>query len=465
MYILDASVKTPLYLQLYEAIKNDILKKCVVGDKLPSVRQICKEYKISKNTVESAYRQLCAEGYVTSREKSGYFVSDIESYKRYKSSSKDANASCELCEVAPKSVYDFHPAKLPNGIFPLKTWKKIYQKVVTNELAFNAYQDAFGEYKLRVQIAKYLYSSRGVACEASQVVVCNGFTDSLYIVAKILKPTHKKIAIEAPGYLPASEVFSDFGYDISHIKVSKNGISIADLTADDSRLVYLTPSHQFPTGCIMPIMSRTKILSWAQDVDGFIIEDDYDSELCYDKKPIPSLQGLDNDDRVIYLGTFSKSLSPSLRISYLILPKRLTATYKTRFSRHSAKVCVSLQATLAMFMELGYWDRHINKVRSVVKKRHDLMLQALRENFGDDVNILSHGAGLCIMAEFAKILDAESLRAEMKKRGVIIYPTKFYSSECRQDSLLMMGFGGIEDVDIADSVRYLKAVMDSFILH
>lgn len=247
-----------------------------------------------------------------------------------------------------KYKYDFFPARLTKESFPVKTWKRLLHKAIDDSCDFGAYPNGQGEYGLRKEIAKYLSESRGVKCGASNVIVCGAFVDALGMVANILQKQSRGVAIEYPGYRVARSVFENYNYDISSVNVDSDGLVIQELINSSANIVYITPSHQYPTGVFMPIANRLKLLSWATQNSGFIIEDDYDSELTYRSRPIPSIQGLDTDDRVIYIGTFSKALSPALRIGYIVLPNRLMEAYKS-FHVRFARVSVFTQKTLELF--------------------------------------------------------------------------------------------------------------------
>ncbi len=286
MYILDKSNQKPLYIQLYEQLKKDIIDNYKVGDKLPSVRKMTSTYNLSKTTVESAYSQLVAEGYIESYPNSGFRVEDTNEIKF---ETKKINELIQNDESIDW-LYDFYPARLSKDSFPLKLWKRLFTKYIDEELDFGGYSNVQGELGLRKEIAKYLKESRGVNCNENQIIIECSFAHSMGIIAKILKKIQQTtLAIENPGYYVAKEVFEDYCFDIKKIPLDKNGIKIDELEKSKSKIVYITPSHQYPTGVTIPISNRHKLLNWAKENDSFIIEDDYDSELNYINRPIPSL--------------------------------------------------------------------------------------------------------------------------------------------------------------------------------
>ncbi|WP_415251041.1 PLP-dependent aminotransferase family protein [Sulfurimonas sp.] len=452
MYLIDQSSKTALHIQLYEEIKNDIILHCSVGDKLPSIRKVASTYNLSKTTVESAYRQLYAEGYVDSIPKSGYVV--IDTYFDGFESTQINTPTLETKKTEYK--YDFFPARLSKDSFPLKLWKRLFAKAIDDSLDFGAYHDGQGELGLRNEIAKYIIKSRGVKCTPKQIIICGGFSDSMELLAKMVKNKYSNFAIENPGYHIARSVFEAYDYKIDKIGVHTNGIDINALESSDAKLVYITPSHQYPTGVSIPISNRLKLLEWAKREDGLIIEDDYDSELSYINRPIPSLQGLDKHDKVVYLGTFAKSLSPALRVSYMVLPHHLLPTYKENFDSHFPRVALTTQKTLELFMAEGHWERHLRKIRTINKKKHNLMRDLLKQKLGTSMKILSQGAGLSILIHPTIPFDLDKLKNLAEESKLKIYFAKERSGG--DFEAIRMGFGGFSEEEIVLAVEAFVGV-------
>ncbi len=446
MYILDAKSKPPLHIQLYQAIKEDIVTNYQVGDKLPSIRKVASLYNLSKNTVESAYSQLYAEGYVESRAKSGYYVSEL-----FFDSFHEEDTTSHTTNTTPKAYkYDFFPAQLHKEDFPLKTWKRLFNKVITHETDFGSYPTGQGELTLRESIANYLQSSRGVVCDAENIIITHGFIDSMELIAKLAKTRYKHFAQEIPGYHIAHKVFDAYGYSINPIGVDAQGLCIEELQQSQAQIVYITPSHQYPTGATMPVANRLKLIAHMQSIGGLIIEDDYDSELAYYNRPIPSLQGLDKGECVAYLGTFAKALSPSIRVGYMVLPSWLMKLYKQSYDAHFARVSLSTQLTLATFMQEGHWDRHIRRIRILNKKKHQAMKDALSKHLGNTCNIVAQGAGLAILIVPTSLhFDWEKLKILAEKNNIAIYLAKERSGG--EFEAVRMGFGGfrLEEIDMA----------------
>ena len=450
MYILDEKSKIPLHLQLYNALKHDISTHYQTGDKLPSIRKVATLYNLSKTTVESAYSQLYAEGYIESRPKSGYYVSEL--YFDTFTSENPATTS----EPSSSYKYDFFPAQLCAEDFPLKTWKRLATKALQETTDFGSYPDGQGELVLREQIAKYLMASRGVVCRAEQIVITSGFIDSMRLLASLLKKTHTHFGIEHPGYHIAHKVFDEFGYDIDYIDIDDKGVSLQSIEQSKAQILYITPSHQYPTGVNMPISHRHKLLELMHHRKGLIIEDDYDSELRYTTRPIPALQGLDKYDSVAYLGTFSKSLSPAVRVGYMVLPQWLLARYKESYDAHFAKVSLSTQKTLELFMAEGHYDRHIRKMRTLNRKKHNLMRDTLKATLGDTMQIVSDGGGLAILIHPTVPFDWKKFKRLAEDVRIKIYLAK---ERCGGEfEAVRMGFGGLSEEEILEGVEVFEKV-------
>jgi len=447
LYLIDTESKTPLHIQLYQALKDDITTNLSVGDKLLSIRKIASLYNLSKTTVESAYRQLYAEGYIESYPKSGYVV--IDTYFDTFAFANKESEEAERKEI--EYAYDFFPARLSKDAFPLKLWKRLFVKALDESLDFGGYRDGAGELGLRRQIVEYLQASRNVTCRAEQIVICSGFSDSMGLLAKLIRKKYTHFAMESPGYHVALRVFEEYGYKIDKIAVEKDGIALDKLKKSEAKLVYITPSHQYPTGVTMPISKRLELIEYINSVDGLIIEDDYDSELAYLNRPIPSLQGLDKVDKVVYLGTFAKSLSPSLRVSYMVLPNHLLPLYKESYDVHFPRVSLSTQKTLELFMAEGHWDRHLRKIRTTNKKKHNLLKELLTKHLHKSMKIVSQGAGLAILIHPTVPFDWKRF-----KELAIEAKTKLYFAKERSGGefeAIRMGFGGFSEEELVEAVE------------
>ncbi len=447
MYHLDPHDSQPLNIQLYHALKADILTKLSQGDKLPSIRKLSNQYNISKTTVQSAYDQLYAEGYIYSKPKSGYFVDDIDMIEPAREEVYAPNND----SVPPQYRYDFFPAQLTDSAFPRKLWKRLSNKAFEEDLDFGSYPNGQGEYGLRREIALYLGRYRGVECTADDIVITNGFIESMELIAKLMRPAHSRFATEYPGYHIARKSFASYGYEIDLIGLGENGIDIDAFARSHARLLYTTPSHQYPTGTSIPVSHRQKLLEIINAKGGYLIEDDYDSELKYSTRPIPALKGLDHNDRVIYLGTFAKALSPAVRIGYMVLPKDIMRLFGADPRSHFSGVSQHLQRTLELFMRDGYFEKHLRRIRTLNRKKHDHMLQTLKLELGETYEIYTKGGGLSILIRPTLPFDWDKCVLVCQKKSIKIYLTKERAGG--DIEAFRMGFGGFEIEEISDAIK------------
>ncbi|WP_434063774.1 PLP-dependent aminotransferase family protein [Priestia megaterium] len=457
--LLNRKDDIPLYHQLYEYIKKEIVSSRVeVNDKLPSIRSLAAYLNVSRNTVDMAYQQLLAEGYVESKPKSGLYVTntrfDLLQTDRKPTVFLHPHSETKSC------TYDFRYGKVDSRLFPLNEWKKRYnESLQTYREALFTYQESQGEESLREEIATYLYQSRGVVCSKHQIVIGAGTQQSLSLLAQMLKQSIRDIAFENPCYDGASFVFKQHGFSLKPVSLNSKGINIQELYDSQTRAVYVTPSHQFPYGMIMPVSRRIELLEWANDCNGFIIEDDYDGEFRYKGSPIPSLQSLDSNGRVIYTGTFSKSFMPSLRISYLVLPEVLLKTYhEQRFSLYEQAVPTLHQQTLGLIMKNGEWNKHLRRVRTAYQLKHSTLLAALQKEFNENITISGELAGLHILVRVHNDMNEQQLINAARKQDVSVYGTSRYwlTEVPKQKPHILLGFGSLRREEIEEGIRRLK---------
>ena len=461
MLNLNNDNKEPLYMQIYKHIKDEILCGSIPSDsKLPSIRNLCKDLKVSKNTVEAAYEQLIAEGYVKSKNRSGLYVENIESSL---SNAKNLSSSLYKEKISDNShsniKYDFSSGQIDLSAFPYNQFRKTLTRCVdeySKELLL--YGDHKGDYGLRSEIAKYIHHSRGVRCSPEQILISSGTQESLNLLCLILLNLYSSIAFENPSYIGAKDVFRHFNFNINPINLNEDGVDIDTLSKTNSKIVYVTPSHQYPYGMVMPISKRLKLLNWANKNNGIIIEDDYDGEFRYKGKSIPSLQGLDETGRVVYLGSFSKSLMPSLRISYLVLPKFLLNIYEEKYRTYEQPVPRLMQKTLELFMKEGYWDKHLRKSKVLYKKKQEVLINSLTKHFGEQVNIIGADSGLHILIQVKTELKEDELINKALKAGIKVHPTLINWIKPPDDLLpvIFIGFAGVQIEHISDAMETLK---------
>lgn len=421
----------PLYLQLYHYIKTAILEGSILPrEKLPSLRSLSKSLGLSMTTVELAYNQLLVEGYIYSKPQSGYFVNQISAGMGSVRKGGDA----EDPEIGPirqaglLSDYEKHGYYDPS-CFDFIKWKKCINQVLTEYSHLLLREgDSKGEKALRQEISKYVYQSRGVTCTPDQIVIGAGTQQIMGQLCTILiKMGMKHVTVEEPGYLPVRNIFRDRDFAITSVPVGKEGISISMLPANIRSAVYVSPSNQFPTGYVMPIGKRYELLDWARKNDSIIIEDDYDSELRYFGKPIPSLQGLDHDQRVVYLGSFSSTLFPSIKISYMILPPNMAAIFDTFRGDYTQTCSKTEQLTLAIYMSKGLYQTNIKKLRTLYSQKLQLVLSIFNRLGAGMIRPVNSSSGINMLISVKSKKPAALLCQEAQELGVSTLPIDTYT--------------------------------------
>ena len=424
-----------LYLQLYDTIKQQILTgEMKSGEKLPSLRTLSRDLDLSITTAELAYNQLLVEGYIISKPKSGYYIAEISPLSAVSSGAEKAGDAAPVTPVSSGSVslfpemggFTFQPSAYitDSSCFDFVKWKKCAARV------FNEYSDLLlfesdpqGEAALRFEIAKYLYASRGVTASPERIVVGAGTQQITSHLSRILlKMGIRLVSLEAPGYLPVQSMFRDAGFTISHIPVARDGIEIAKLPTNIPSAVYVNPSNQFPTGAVMPIGRRYEILDWAAENNSVVIEDDYDSELRYFGKPVPALQGLDSRSCVVYLGTFSSTLFPAVKISYMVLPENMAEIFRSIKHQYTQTCSKSEQLTLAFFMEDGYYYTGIRKLRSLYSQKLQTVLQSFAVRGKGIITPIDTHSGINLTVKVRSAKKAEQLCEEAKSLGLQMVP-------------------------------------------
>jgi len=462
MFILNSSDPVPLYKQLYIQIREHILSgKLPAETRLPSVRQMATELSASYNTVHGGYQELYAEGYIYSRPRSGYFVSALDQEVAPHSLPGNPDKNDHRPPSPSRFAYDFHPARLDPESFPTEIWRKcLIEGLRRNSRELNHYGDIQGDWELRCSIRSYLEKSRGVICDPDQIIVSAGLHQSLEIVAHLLQENHSLVAIENPGYHLPRAVFQNHAYTICPVPVGQSGIDLNRLRTGSASIAYVTPSHQLPLGYVMPVANRLALIEWADSGGRFIIEDDYDSELRYQGNPIPSLQGLRPTGNIIYSGTFSKILSPALRLSYLVLPYSLLARYRQLYRGYNSSVSLVEQWSMAGFMEQGHWERHVRRTRTVYKKKHDMLLRSVETYFGSRAVVIGQGAGLHVVIRLPETpcSEAEIIERARQKDIRLVQFSDFHVAGQPECVTLILGFGGMTGSEIEQGVRLLSQI-------
>lgn len=462
--VINKSSETPIYQQIYRSIRNDIVHgNLAADDKVTSVRKLADELGVARNTVSAAYRQLCTEGYIQSRRGSGYTVRAIESQAASLEipSSQNADDNLLLDPVKEHFTYDFCYGDLDSDIFPIETWRRLCADVLSDKNAAKlaAYGGMRGERGLRTQIARYLARKRSVECRPEQIVVTSGTQQSIALVIELFGGSLDKAAMDDPGYDAAHVVFRNAGIELEGLRCDAGQSAyLEDLEKSHARLIYTTPAHQFPLGWCMAQDTRARLLAHAAKEDAYILEDDYDSSYRYASKPVPALQSMDRQQRVIYLGTFSKVISPAIRISFVVLPLSLLPAYERNFQTTRSTVSRIEQLTLQRFMETGNFDRQLHRAELAYRKRYQALIEALDNAFDERVKVFEDAAGLFLLLAVDNGLDQEDLIAAASKRDVRVYPTSRFwlNPAAAPDNLVLLGFSAASIETIQKGTTLLK---------
>ena len=473
-----------LYEQIYEHIRQEIREgKLLAGERLPSTRSLAEYLQVSRSTVDIAYAQLSSEGYIEARPYKGYFVCRMEELFQLEASNVGEMKQGRTARIdAPKQsgehdkniLYDFSPNGIDMSQFPFSVWKKITKNVLSDgKSSLYTLGEAQGDYELRLTISRYLHSSRGVNCTPEQIIVGAGNDYLLLLLQKILG-TGMRVAMENPTYKRAYRIFKSCGCDIVPVSMDENGMKVTDLEREKVTAAYVMPSHQHPTGIVMPIGRRTELLYWANGGEKrYLIEDDYDSEFRYRGKPIPSLQSSDKNGRVIYIGTFSKAIAPAMRVSFMVLPVRLLETYYKEWFFLSSTVSRIDQMVLNEFIRDGYFERHLNKMRKVYRAKHEMMLRYL-EPFGEQFIISGENAGLHLLltsrtgrtekdiielaaAGQVKVYGiSDSLIEDENTKSPIKQAVSVCQGEWIKGATVLLGYGGLTETQMQEGVARLQ---------
>lgn len=459
-YDLERRGDLPRYDYLYRCIKGDILSgRLAAGEKLPSKRALAAHLGTAVVTVENAYAQLLAEGYLTSRERSGCYVAQVETRQ-------SPPLPPAPVQAVPERPWLLDLRGTGSGIegFPFSVWAKLTRRVLTERgPALLQAVPHSGVPELRRALARHLYELRGIQVSPEQIVVGAG-TEYLYSVLIQLLGRQWGYAVEDPGYLRLSKIYEKNDVVTYHIPMDQAGIIPEKLEESGAEILHITPSHHFPTGIVMPVSRRYEFLSWASKGENrYIIEDDYDCEFRLAGRPIPTLQSIDVMEKVIYINTFSKSLAPAFRISYLVLPKHLVTRFYETLGFYSGTVSCLEQMTLARFLSEGYFEKHINRMRNHYRALRDKLLLALRQSpLAGRVKISEEHAGLHFLLELdTQRSDEEILQAAQAQDLRISFVSQYYvAAQNRRPHVLVMNYSGLEEEKVEEAVsRLCRAVL------
>lgn len=461
-----------IYINLYEAIKNAIITKALKKDtKLPPSRVLAKDLGISRSTVIKAYDLLMLEKYITSIPGSGHFISwtNIESKTdQLKIAPADGNYPkiSKLGKSFKKNIHifqsnspgiAFRPGLPPLDIFPVQQWKNLsndyWKTVQPSQLSYGS---TLGLKQLRKNISNYLKVYRNIDCSYEQVVITTGSLHSLYLISSVLIDAADGVIIENPTYPRAYNLFKSLKAEVHSIPVDDDGIMVDKIKDCKAKLVYTTPSNQYPSGVKLSLDRRVAILNWASQNGALIVEDDYDHEFSNWENPLPSVFSLDTTQRVVYLGTFNKLLHPSLRIGYMILPDYLIDTIKALYSQTSRFVPTSIQQTLSTFIEKDYLNKHLRRVIEVSIERKKVFMESFNLNFGGEIFLDSNHSGLHLIGNLKDDVDDSSLSKHFINKGIITHPYSNYFAKGDKKSGLVLGYCSVNNKLIKEQVNKMS---------
>ena len=450
---LQSKSKMPLYEQIYRYIKREIQEgRIASGEKLPSTRALCRHLEVSRSTVEMAYEQLLSEGYIEARACRGYYVARLDGL--YQLTELDPVKSEKKNFDHKKYDYDFTPNGVDLKSFPYNIWRRLSRECLIDDRSeLFRLGDPRGEYGLRNAICSYLHQARGVNCTPEQIIVGAGSDYLLMLLAAVMGQGHR-VALENPTYRQAYRLFENLAYEVRTVDLDEKGMRVDELEKTGADIAFVMPSHQYPLGVVMPLGRRMELLKWAnEEKNRYIIEDDYDSEFRYKGKPIPALQGYDACGKVIYVGTFSKSIAPSIRMSYMVLPEPLLHRYEKRCGFISSTVSKVDQLILQKFIEEGYFERHLNKTRALYKNRHDVLLSCLKE-IQADFTVSGENAGVHLLLHFHNGQTEEKLIAAAAEKNVKVYGLSGYyvgergDKKQQRDAVILLGYANMKEENI-----------------
>jgi GntR family transcriptional regulator/MocR family aminotransferase len=458
------------------------------GTLIPATRELVQVLGISRTTILNAYAELIAEGYVTGRVGSGTYVNGhvpdriqqtstlviresstpaepqrISAHHAVMPTPKTTPISMLRERLVPKPLFcDFQWNRASLEDFPFRVWYQLIAKYAPTDFKQNPSPE--GSLSLREAIAVHLAASRGVVCNAEQILIGNGTQHCLDLVARSMLNGNDTVGIEEAHYSGVRETFQAASARLLSVPVDDEGLRVDELAKISkkarTKLVYVTPSHQMPTGATMSMFRRTQLIEWAARNDAYVLEDDYDGEYRYDGLPLPSLQGLSRGERVIYIGSFSRSISPTIRIGYLVAPRSLLGKLRDT-AHHTGRHCpLLLQESLAEFIGEGHFERYLRRARGRNLRRRAALLDAIMEHFGDLVQVVGAEAGVHVMMRFRDEvpIDLQRFISRAAATGVGIYPTSPYFIRPEQRSELLLGYGSLEESVIRKGIRVLHSV-------
>ena len=461
--------RTDLSGEIYRQIRQAILDgRLRPGERLSATRELAAALRVSRSTVTVAYESLLAEGFATSHVGAGTFVSHQLEAKRPPSKTRRSMVRAIQVRgvwetISPPTAFvrarfDFRTGLPDASLFPHRAWRRVVAGALrSREMAAGVYENPAGDWHLRTAIARHIGISRSVSASPDDVIVTNGTQQALDIIARVLLEPGDVVAVEKPGYLPPKDLFKALGARVIGVPVDSEGLVVEALPAG-ARAIYVTPSHQYPLGVAMSLSRRRALLAWAEHNNAVVVEDDYDSEFRFGGRPLEPLQTLDSTGRVVYVGTFSKTLLPTLRLGFMVVPPSLREAAnkaKQLTDWHTATIA---QSALARFIDEGAFARHIRRVSRTYGERHEVLTAAIKRNFGDYLDLVPSSTGLHIAAyaRRASFDHIDAIASRAFDLGVAIQP--FRVEEEPQG--IMLGYGAIETAQITEGLRLLRGCFD-----
>jgi GntR family transcriptional regulator / MocR family aminotransferase len=456
-----------IYRQLRRAILDGRLPP---GGRLPPTRELARRLSVSRTTVTVAYDRLVGEGFLATRVGAGTFVSNGLNGAPYPTRrTGGALRPRPIWDTIPVPIvferaaeFDFRPGIPDARLFPYQTWRRLLAREFSPAaVGAGHYGDPAGHPGLREAIARHIGTARGVQATAEQVVVTNGTQQAVDIVARVLLAPGDRVAVEDPCYGPPRRLLASLGARVTGVPVDGQGL-VVDAIPPRTRLVYVTPSHQFPLGMSMSLPRRMALLAWAQRHDAAIVEDDYDSEFRYGGRPIQPLQTLDTGGRVVYVGSFSKTMLATLRLGFVVAPASLRGAVRAAKFVTDWHTALPTQAALARFIQQGFFARHVRKMRVVYQARHQRIVDALAHRFAEHLEVIPAAAGLHLTAT-APSVSATELAAVLRRAsaaGVALLPLSMYGVDTPARPGLVLGYGAIPTERLDEGLRRLRRCFD-----
>ncbi len=467
----DRASDDPMHRQIYAALRRFILDGQIAAHTLlPSTRSLAEDLKVGRNTVIAAYDQLLAEGFIEARAGSGTWVAPINQAKhadaspiRYNGSPRRLSSRGQTIVDGPQpprnaGVINFHPGVPETASFPFSIWSSLLvRNSRSRDESLLGYLSFAGHPGLRATIASNISVSRGVDCSPEQVIVVTGAQAALDLVSRVLMDEGDHVWMEEPGYLGAKSAFLAAGAKLAPLKVDRRGWNLSDPELPPPRLIYVTPSCQWPFGTIMRIEERLQLLDIAERHGAWIVEDDFDGEYRFRGRPVPALRGLDHANHVVYIGSFGKTLLPALRIGYLIVPPELVSSFDKAVSITGQFAPLILQATVNDFIRQGYFATHLKRMRRLYARRQANFVKLCREHLGEWVTVSENDSGMQLLASFARPLNDLDVVAAAVKEGLDVQAVSINYHSTEPEHGLLLGYAAMDERQILRAVLALRA--------